>query len=471
MKRFAGLLTLWLALGFTQPVQNPMVAIAGKIVGIDAPIQITAETNVVGFDWLENGRYLVYQIVPPESREHYIAPSSDSTLWRRQFLTALYLYDTRTRRTTLIHRDNIDDWRVVLNGRAVLYVVHDALMERAANGAHEKSRATLYLRSPSRSQPKVILQMDTHIGLSCSPNGRYVLVSAPGASEGNPLIDLQTGRTVRTFGSALWVSSVWSDDSTLYLGIHRNRQKDYFVYNVRTNEIKPITESVYRQVIQQKPSPIYRLLRYATRRLRLQTQLDTLPAEGIGIAPLTLEPKYSATLLYLESLEAKTERYRRATVAHDSDSQLCSLAPDESGVAYCNWRGQLFYVPLRPRDPRTLPELLACGLEPTREQIRDYYLSNGKQIALATLMYCADYDEIFPPSQNITDLLFPYVKNHDVFRDAFTGQLIFTYLMDGQTLSSITEPATTPIGRLDWGDPEWVVVLYADGYVKAERRQ
>jgi hypothetical protein len=72
---------------------------------------------------------------------------------------------------------------------------------------------------------------------------------------------------------------------------------------------------------------------------------------------------------------------------------------------------------------------------------------------------------------NITELLLPYLKDKDVFLDAFTGQPIFTYLLDGQSLASIERLAETRLGILDWGDPNWVVVLYTDGHVKLERRK
>ena len=45
-------------------------------------------------------------------------------------------------------------------------------------------------------------------------------------------------------------------------------------------------------------------------------------------------------------------------------------------------------------------------------------MTNAKQVGLALLMYCQDYDEAFPPTDsNIKEAIYPYLKNDEVFKE------------------------------------------------------
>jgi len=435
----------------------PAVAIQGKIVEVGAPIQLVAETDVQEFNWLEGGRYLAYLREAHPDREGYVAMRDNPNLQQRIRENALYLYDTATRRTTLTHRDNIDFWAVALNGRALLYAVGEEIRQPSEQGQPPdkilSTRTTLYLRQPPQAPPKVVLQLaERWLQFDLSPGGRYLAIE--GAI--TQVLDLQTGQVVWRFESRVHFS-FWASETRLCLGRYRrDGGKEYLTYDVRAGKLQPLSEA---QMLEQRAESIH------------QSQRKETPNLQLLATPLHAEPSFPAVQLNLHSRNAQTERLRNTTVAHDADPMLYSLAPDESGVAYRSWRGQLFYIPLSKRDPRTLPEKLACGQQLQDTDLRQYYLSNGKQIALAALMYCQDYDLTFPPASEVAHRLMPYLKDEEVFLDAFTGQMIFTYLMDAQVLAHIENLVETPIGRLDWGDPEVVVVLYADGHVKLERRK
>ncbi len=452
---------LMLLMGIGQESDNPCVATTGKMVEAGPPIQVTTETDVREFRWLGGGRYLVYY-TEFEPRDEYRPVPGEPALVQYGCRNVLYLFDPKSRRSTLLHRDNIDDWCIVLNGRAVLYTVREEVKRRGESDEDlsetVSTTITLYLRFPEQSLPRVIAQFkkDDFFFLRChpSPDGRYLLTTI----DLTQLIDLQTGQVVRVFEPG-FDTAVWVSNTELFLNRWRRKAElaGYACarYNLRTDQLEAIPDEVYKQAIRHAPQLEDFEHPTTTRNLILES-------EGIS---------RKANRLDLCSRDAHTERFRCTAVAYDADSWHHSIAPDESGIAYRSWRGQLFYIPLSKRDPETLLEQLACGQKPTEEAIRKHYLVNGQQIALAALMYCQDYDELFPPNNNITELLLPYLKDENAFLDAFTGQPIFTYLLDGQSLASIELPAETPLGILDWGDPNWVVVLYVDGHSKRERRK
>ncbi len=453
---------LMLLMSIGQESDNPCVAITGKMVEAGAPIQVTTETNVHEFGWLGGGRYLVYDTFTDQPHREARPVPGQPNLFQEWLNNALYLFDPKSRRSTLLHRGNIDDWCIVLNGRAVLYTVREEVERRSETEEYlsetVSTTITLYLRFPGQASPRVIAQFkkDDSFFLRChpSPDGRYLLTTF----DLTQLIDLQTGKVVRVFEPG-FDTAVWVSNTELFLNRWRRKAElagyAYARYNLRTDQLEAIPDEVYRQAIRHAPQLENLAHPTTTRNL-------TLGSEDIS---------REANRLDLCSRNAHTERFRCTAVAYDADSWHHSIAPDESSIAYRSWRGQLFYIPLRKRDPKTLHEHLACGQKPTEEAIRKHYLTNGKQIALATLMYCQDYDELFPPNNNIIEQLLPYIEDRDAFLDAFTGQPIFTYLLDGQSLASIENLAETRLGILDWGDPNWVVVLYVDGHAKQERRK
>ncbi|MEN3001183.1 MAG: hypothetical protein ABDI19_04985 [Armatimonadota bacterium] len=464
MRRFArslGMLSLMLMMSIGQETEVPLVAIKGKIVEVGAPLQLVADTDVKEFHWLEDGRYLVY-LRELEPYKRYEPTRNNPALLQLRRANALYLYDPVAKRITLIHQNNIDFWAVALQGKGLVYAVRDEIARKHGDEPSDELletvsvRTAIYLRAPVHSQPKLIAQYEgNRVHLYLSPKGRYLAVD----SSTPQVLDLQTGRVIRTFEQSV-IHYEWVSETMAYLVRRREpRDVDFAVYDVGTNQLRSISQEAYRKAVEQVITPDRYSLPDTTSNLQLKRELQ----------PGNAQPP--AARLSLHSLNAQTQRFRQAVVAHDADTWLYSLAPNESGIAYRSWRGQLFYIPLRKRDPKTLVEQLACGETPTPQAIRKHYVANGKQIATSLLMYCQDYDETFPPNADVADLIMPYIKNREVFLDLFTGQMIFSYLLDGQTLTTIENPAETPIGRLDWGDPEFVVVLFADGHVKLQPRR
>ncbi|MEN3001591.1 MAG: hypothetical protein ABDI19_07080 [Armatimonadota bacterium] len=140
-----------------------------------------------------------------------------------------------------------------------------------------------------------------------------------------------------------------------------------------------------------------------------------------------------------------------------ADSAVAAVAPTGDAILYTA-HGAAFY--------RTLIRLPAEEVRRMQEEARiARYLSQGKQIAIAMLMYAQDYEETFPPNfgdEGVAQVILPYLRSQEVFK--VDGTFAFRYLMDGQNLADIQNLLETEIGYLQL--PEGRIVLYADGHVK-----
>lgn len=70
--------------------------------------------------------------------------------------------------------------------------------------------------------------------------------------------------------------------------------------------------------------------------------------------------------------------------------------------------------------------------------------SNLKQVSLAILMYCQDWDEVYPTAGDWSDKLMPYCRNEQLFicPDSGLGDQSYEFnsVLDGRRLSSILRP-------------------------------
>jgi hypothetical protein len=182
----------------------------------------------------------------------------------------------------------------------------------------------------------------------------------------------------------------------------------------------------------------------AAQRLPVMLRPTTLPVRE-GETRDTVRP------LWLESA-AKSEA-SRAMLCGDSEGG--SLARDGSAALYVS-QGAAWVTPfLRlPRDKFLMAR---------RAALRAMAISNAKQVGTALMMYIQDYDETYPPAGDIINRLMPYVKNGEVFNNPDTHAPGFVYLYDVNTLASVKEPATTPVGHLT--GPGGRAIIYADGHV------
>lgn len=120
--------------------------------------------------------------------------------------------------------------------------------------------------------------------------------------------------------------------------------------------------------------------------------------------------------------------------------------------------------------------MLAAILLPVFAQAREKAretasISNLKQISLAAMMYCQDYDETLPPTKSaerLRSVLAPYLKNNEIWTSPVTGKVYAANpWLSGKSLASIESPAETVMlfEAAPYRDGARAVA-YVDGHVK-----
>jgi len=135
-----------------------------------------------------------------------------------------------------------------------------------------------------------------------------------------------------------------------------------------------------------------------------------------------------------------------AFVAADVDEAW--LSPKAQVIAY-TVEGRLFARVLLQVDLDSYKKAL-------EDAERQEAVNKVKQIATGIMMYCADYDDMYPPSGEIKDTVGPYVKSLSMFDG-------FVYTFSGKNATDIAQPASTEIGYLPIAGGR--CVAYADGHV------
>lgn len=153
----------------------------------------------------------------------------------------------------------------------------------------------------------------------------------------------------------------------------------------------------------------------------------------------------SVGTLWLEAIES-TEQPRALVSADSTGGQL---APNGDAIVFQS-QNTLMAVPLLHVDKAVLQAARDAAK-------RMELLSKGKQIALATLMYAQDYDEVLPNGDDLVSKLTPYAKDASIFDG-------LSYTLSGGPLKDIESPAETELGFL--AGPGGRAVIYVDGHVK-----
>ncbi len=451
MKRLTCLIGVSLMLCVGQQSEKGLLAIPDKIIEVGLPVQLCVhpvykpydDTNG-GFRWFHSGRYLAYAV--DESGAGTTRPCT------------LYLYDTRSGRNLKLTEQAS---HFLFTERNVYYLTEDIRTR------DQVRTTTVYQYNPTTGRARALLSYTSPIPegdvlppvvwdwrFAVSPSERLLLVRA----DNEPiLVDIATGRTQSLPAYGEFQPTGFLDDATL-LGTVPTTVEGRLVYRVAGLRLRT-GELVLDVVVPKAPQP------RQSENLSLKIERDAL---------------------YLISNTSKSEAYRRVFLTRDyrvlpatpvmvgegdftppEPAPVASIAPDESGLAIVTVHGQLFYVPLMKRDPGPITEALACGKEIDREALAEQLFSKARQVGIAMMMYVMDYDEYFPPAgEDIERLLNPYLKNEYVFKNPLTGGSVFSYLLNGESIKNIDSPTTTPMGIFDWGDPEYIIVVYADGHVK-----
>lgn len=135
------------------------------------------------------------------------------------------------------------------------------------------------------------------------------------------------------------------------------------------------------------------------------------------------------------------------------ESQTGGLLADNKYVWHVKERG-LFLSEILEVDKAILDQQRSAAE-------RTELLNRAKQVATGMMIYGADHDGQFPPINNWTSNLSPYVKNLEVMEG-------FVYMLGNKNRSDIEDPANTVLGYIDGKDGR--AVAYANGSVKWEPR-
>lgn len=203
----------------------------------------------------------------------------------------------------------------------------------------------------------------------------------------------------------------------------------YLLWNPRTNQVQPIGHERPRYYRHNESNRFWTL-----------TERHKFPLEGASAETA------STWLLH--------DDYATLIAA---DSALAEVSPQGDAILYAA-HGAAFFREIKRLDAQQLREAL-------NQAEREQYLRQASQIAIATLMYIQDFDEMFPPNfgdEGVAEVLMPYLRERSVFE--VDGVFAFRYLLDGQSLGSLDSPTSTEVGYLEVSGGR--IVIFADGHVK-----
>ena len=150
-----------------------------------------------------------------------------------------------------------------------------------------------------------------------------------------------------------------------------------------------------------------------------------------------------------------------AGLTPSADNPQAVWSPTGKQVAFLS-QGDLYVTNLVAPSDQIPSEKLALGVTLTCAEERQLASVNLKRIGLALIQYAQDNNENYPPSADINEAIYPYLKTRYLFQ---VGSHPFVYLLPGGTsLMKIDSPAETEQGMIDL--PCARVVLFADGHVK-----
>lgn len=97
-------------------------------------------------------------------------------------------------------------------------------------------------------------------------------------------------------------------------------------------------------------------------------------------------------------------------------------------------------------------------------------LSNVKQVAVSVMIYCSDYDDVFPYANSSAEAqkqLLPYSKNNAIFKSPNGSRILYNTSLSGVNATSIPNPAEVVLVYEERVWPDGTrAVGYCDGHAK-----
>lgn len=264
-------------------------------------------------------------------------------------------------------------------------------------------------------------------GSTVSTSARYVWLSASGVM----------GSSISTKGTFAYGQVGFYQKGTRPMVIARERARDqslkaiWLDMDFANGSLKEVAPLDIRGDIE--PEPEFRLIKGGT-------MSASEARAGADTKVVNLEGAW---------LIAKAKSQHQSALVAAEVEQM-ALSPAMNAVFYTT-KG----VPM-VRGLVSMPKELAIKALEAAEKTK--IMSDAKQVALALLIYSADYDDNLPSnSGDWMQALYPYTKNHQLLDG-------FVYTFGGGNTSDIKDPATTELGYKE--GPGGRAVAYADGHVK-----
>jgi len=148
----------------------------------------------------------------------------------------------------------------------------------------------------------------------------------------------------------------------------------------------------------------------------------------------------------LQTLDKSDQKSAIAT----ADGSRGELAPNNESLAYISQGIAM----VRPLVHMAKDDFIKAR----NAAIRTELLSNVKQVGLALIMYCNDYDDNYPSNKgNWQSQVDPYLKNMDIMNG-------FVLTFPGGSATAIESPAETQLGFIP--GPGGKAVVFTDGHAK-----
>ncbi|MBX3111964.1 MAG: hypothetical protein KF857_08140 [Fimbriimonadaceae bacterium] len=303
------------------------------------------------------------------------------------------------------------------------------------------------LSVPTKQRQNVArYRVGADVQVSPSPDGRFVLVIGLDNGTRDDVVDMATGQRV---GIPRAPDEVRFWDK---VGLTMYRRGDRSQAARRYDPVSRQTVPV--QVVDRPETPALDPFYLAVKRpSKTDADGDLLVAwgqipeaeEGEDGLPVGAKPTTAADEL------VKAEPALRGPVVLDADPVSHTVSVAGRYVAYAK-RGGVYVLPFEPVDLEWLVKAMAA-------RARDRAMVQAKQVGLALIIYSSDYDDLLPPNSHWQDNVLPYTKSVDMLKG-------FSYVLDGQNLTSFDKPSETQIGSVDTRYGR--AVVYADGHVKWE---
>ncbi|MBS1709361.1 MAG: hypothetical protein JSS65_11670 [Armatimonadetes bacterium] len=312
----------------------------------------------------------------------------------------------------------------------------EAVIERIQAGSNQRQTAFRYVLDPNGGM------------VDASPDGKAVLVRGIDGATADEVVDLSTGKRISVGKEKEGGFVMWGADGSLLVARRvADGNRKWLKYDFPSGQLVDVTPPKFegKDIEPFALRPIKLPDKEGAGSFLAAVATDYINADEAGSNGRPHTPPTKAEKL------AQSDPGLRGPVLIDADPSSYSyhISHPAKMLVYGK-RGGLFVCPFEPIDVDMLEKAMAA-------RAKAKAMDKAKQVALALIIYSADFDDVMPPNSNWQENVYPYMKNKDLANG-------FVYSLNGNDAGKITDPANTMLGSVD--TPYGRAVAYADGHVK-----